>query len=85
MTALQQRTRSNVATVALANKLARIAWSVLSRNESYRLSVPAISIKKLWKGGSALRFPTFPPHDYDYSPLEFASDNKDDRTVHRRV
>jgi transposase len=40
MTALQQRTRANVATVALANKLARIAWSVLSRNEPYRLSAP---------------------------------------------
>jgi hypothetical protein len=37
MTALQHRTRANVATVALANKLARIAWSVLNRNESYRL------------------------------------------------
>jgi transposase len=44
MTALQQRTRANVATVALANKLARIAWSVLSRNESYRLlTAPMVS------------------------------------------
>jgi transposase len=42
MTALQQRTRANVATVALANKLARIAWSVLSRNEPYHLIAPAI-------------------------------------------
>ena len=37
MTALQQRTRANVATVALANKLARIAWAVLTRDEPYRL------------------------------------------------
>jgi len=36
ITALQQRTSSNVATVALANKLARIAWAVLNRNERYR-------------------------------------------------
>lgn len=44
MTALQQRTRANVATVALANKLARIAWSVLSRNEAYRLlTAPAVT------------------------------------------
>jgi transposase len=42
MTALQQRTRANVATAAPANKLARIAWSVLSRNEPYRLIAPAI-------------------------------------------
>ena len=36
ITALRERKPSNVATVALANKLARIAWSVLSRNEEYR-------------------------------------------------
>lgn len=44
MTALQQRTRANVATVALANKLARIAWAVLTRGEPYRL-LPAIVIQ----------------------------------------
>jgi transposase len=44
MTALQQQTRANVATVALANKLARIALSVLSRNQSYRLlTAPAVT------------------------------------------
>lgn len=32
---LKSRKPSNVATVALANKLARIAWSVLDRNEVY--------------------------------------------------
>jgi transposase len=36
LTALQKRTQANVATVALANKLARIAWTVLFRNECYR-------------------------------------------------
>jgi transposase len=36
LTALRERKPSNVATVALANKLARIAWSVLSRSEEYR-------------------------------------------------
>ena len=36
ITALRERKPSNVATVALANKLARIAWSVLSRDQEYR-------------------------------------------------
>lgn len=36
ITALRERKTSNVATVALANKLARIAWSVLNRDEEYR-------------------------------------------------
>jgi transposase len=34
--ALSQRRNRNIATVALANKNARIAWAVLSRGESYR-------------------------------------------------
>ena len=33
---LTSRTHRNVAAVALANKLARIAWAVLAKNESYR-------------------------------------------------
>lgn len=41
ITALQNRLHSNVANVALANKLARIAWSVLNRQESYRGSLAA--------------------------------------------
>lgn len=41
MTALQKRVHSNVANVALANKLARIAWSVLNRQEIYRSSFTA--------------------------------------------
>jgi transposase len=33
---LERRAHTNVATVALANKLARIAWAVLARGEPYR-------------------------------------------------
>ncbi len=33
---LERRVHTNVATVALANKLARIAWAVLARGEPYR-------------------------------------------------
>ena len=33
---LSTRTHSNVAAVALANKLARMAWAVLAKNEPYR-------------------------------------------------
>src|SRR5579863_2671375 len=40
ITALRERKPSNVATVALANKLARIAWSVLSRDQEYRHRSP---------------------------------------------
>ena len=36
---LTSRTHRNVAAVALANKLARIAWAVLAKNEQYRPSV----------------------------------------------
>jgi len=38
---LTSRTHRNVAAVALANKLARIAWAVLAKNESYRPVVSA--------------------------------------------
>ena len=38
VTALAQRRNKNIATVALANKNARIAWSILSRAETYRVS-----------------------------------------------
>ena len=33
---LTTRVHSNVAAVALANKLARMAWAVLAKNEPYR-------------------------------------------------
>jgi transposase len=36
VTGLAKRRNKNIATVALANKNARIAWSILSREESYR-------------------------------------------------
>jgi transposase len=38
---LTSRTHRNVAAVALANKLARIAWAVLAEDEQYRPSVVA--------------------------------------------
>jgi hypothetical protein len=38
---LTSRTHRNVAAVALANKLARIAWAVLAKNEHYRPPVLA--------------------------------------------
>jgi transposase len=38
---LTSRTHRNVAAVALANKLARIAWAVLAKNEQYRPPVLA--------------------------------------------
>jgi transposase len=37
LTELDGRTHKNVATVALANKLARIAWSVLTKGQTYGL------------------------------------------------
>jgi hypothetical protein len=37
------RTHRNVAVVALANKLVRIAWAVLHKNENYRAPVLAVS------------------------------------------
>jgi transposase len=39
VTALATRRNKNIATVALANKNARIAWSILNRGESYRCAV----------------------------------------------
>jgi transposase len=38
MTKLEQRAHKNVVAVALANKIARIAWAVLARQEVYRSS-----------------------------------------------
>ena len=43
ITELKNRKPSNIATVALANKLARIAWSVLYRNEVYRGQVYSVT------------------------------------------
>ena len=36
---LMARTHQNVAVVALANKLLRMAWAVLCKNETYRIPV----------------------------------------------
>ena len=41
LTQLTARTHPNVAAVALANKLARMAWAVLAKNEPYRPPVLA--------------------------------------------
>jgi len=38
MTQLEQRAHKNVVAVALANKMARIAWAILARQEVYRSS-----------------------------------------------
>jgi transposase len=41
LTQLEARTHPNVAVVALANKLARIAWAVLATGDRYRVHSPA--------------------------------------------
>ncbi len=41
---LQERAHRNVAVVAVANKIARIAWAVLARHEVYRPSAAAAAI-----------------------------------------
>lgn len=41
MNALEARAPRNVLVVAMANKLARIAWAVLSSGEDYRPAVIA--------------------------------------------
>jgi transposase len=38
VTALAARRNKNIATVALANKNARIAWAILAKNETYRVA-----------------------------------------------
>jgi hypothetical protein len=43
LTQLESRTHSNVASVAMANKPARIAWVVLNRQEPYRRIDPSSS------------------------------------------
>jgi transposase len=36
-----ERRSVKIAAIALANKIARIAWAMMARNESYRTSLPA--------------------------------------------
>jgi transposase len=43
LTALLSRRPTNVATVAMANKTARIVWAVLTRNETYRPASIAVA------------------------------------------
>jgi transposase len=40
MNELESRTHRNVLVVAVANKLARIAWAVLAKGEAYRATPP---------------------------------------------
>lgn len=42
VTGLAKRRNKNIATVALANKNARIAWSILSKAETYRVAKPVV-------------------------------------------
>ena len=44
MNRLQERAHRNVAVVAVANKIARIAWAVLARHDVYRPSAAAAAI-----------------------------------------
>jgi transposase len=44
---LASRVHSNVAAVALANKLARFAWAVLAKSEAYRPPLSAVSTEAL--------------------------------------
>jgi hypothetical protein len=44
---LASRVHSNVAAVALANKLARIAWAVLAKSEVYRPPLSVVSTEVL--------------------------------------
>jgi transposase len=44
MTQLEQRAHRNVVTVAVANKLARIAWAVLARGDVYRPASAAAAV-----------------------------------------
>jgi len=37
---LMERRPVKVAAIALANKIARIAWAMMARNESYRTPLP---------------------------------------------
>ena len=38
---LMERRSTKIAAIALANKIARIAWAMMARNESYRAPLPA--------------------------------------------
>jgi transposase len=58
LTQIESRTHANVAGVAMANKLARIAWVVLSRQEPYRRLDPPAS-----ETGLGLSTPATPVSD----------------------
>jgi hypothetical protein len=70
MNALEARAPRNVLVVAMANKLARIAWAALSSGEDYRpsasMAAHEIEAEKDASGLEALRAPTFPLDDDDF-------------------
>jgi len=75
ITELKGSKPSNVATVAMANKLSAHRWSVLYRNEVYRRhgSVYQRHMPNArWKRGKRFAFPHLPRagYDYDFSHLE---------------
>jgi len=50
---LTTRVHSNVAAVALANKLARMAWAVLAKNEPYRPRSWSVQFQHNWPADDA--------------------------------
>jgi hypothetical protein len=50
---LTTRVHSNVAAVALANKLARMAWAVLAKNELYRPPMWSAQLQHDWPADDA--------------------------------
>ena len=66
---LAQRAPSNKVVVAIANKLARMAWAVLSSGQDYRhqplqqLAAALMAVEKTLCLESTKRFPLFHRHD----------------------
>ena len=77
---LGARAPKNVVVVAMANKLARIAWAVLSSGNDYRSTVPAYPARKGASGSEALRAPTFPHHDDEFTSFPHRSLHRATRT-----
>ena len=80
LAALDARAPKNVVVVAMANKLARIAWAVLSSGNEYRPVTARKWALSVWK---ALRAPTFPHYQrrLELSHRSLQRGSKDERTV----